>query len=266
MTFPASLPAGHRAFLTGALDVLAADARLVGVAAAGSFATDTLDEYSDLDLVIAVEPAHAAAVAGERRSIAASLGPLLAAFTGEHVGEPRLLICLYGPPLLHVDLKFVALPDVAKRVDEVVVLSDRDGRVAATLRTDVAHYPAPDPQWIEDRFWTWVHYVAAKIARGELFEAVDGLAFLRGLALGPLAMLRAGARPCGVRRLEQAVPDVAAELRHTIAGYDARDCVRALEAAIALYRTLRPADGLVRCAAAEAAATRYLDDVARDLR
>ena len=44
---------------------------------------------------------------GERRTIAESCGGLLAAFTGEHVGEPRLLICLYGPPLAHVNLKFV---------------------------------------------------------------------------------------------------------------------------------------------------------------
>lgn len=266
MTFPSSLPAHHRAFLTGALDALGADARIVGVAAAGSFATDTMDERSDIDLVIAVEPEHVDAVATERPRIAASLGPLVAAFTGEHVGEPRLLICLYGPPLLHVDLKFVALPDVAERVDDVVVLLDRDGRLAQTLATDVARYPAPDPQWIEDRFWTWVHYAAGKIARGELFEAVDGLAFLRSVALGPLALMRAGAQPCGVRRLEQAAPDMAARLRATVAAYDARDCVRALDACIELYRTLRPSDGLVRGAAAEVAATHYLADVARDLR
>jgi hypothetical protein len=35
------------------------------------------------------------------------------AFSGEHVGEPRALICLYGPPLLPVDLKFVSLSDAA---------------------------------------------------------------------------------------------------------------------------------------------------------
>lgn len=263
MTWPSSLPAAHRAFLDGALDVLRADVRIVGVAAGGSFVTDTLDDVSDLDLVIAVEPAHVATL--ERARIAASLGPLLAAFTGEHVGEPRLLICLYGPPLLHVDLKFVALPDAARRVEDPVVLLDRDGRLRVALATDVARYPAPEPQWIEDRYWTWVHYVAAKVARGELFEALDGLGFLRGLALGPLVLRRAGARPCGVRRVEQAAPDDAAELRRTVATYDAHDIVRALDACVALYRRLRP-DDVVHGAAAEAAATRYLDDVARDLR
>ncbi|NRS94850.1 hypothetical protein DFH40_002566 [Clostridium beijerinckii] len=45
----------------------------------------------------------------ERIKIAESLGTLLSAFTGEHVGEPRLLICLCEPELLHVDLKFVSI-------------------------------------------------------------------------------------------------------------------------------------------------------------
>lgn len=78
-----------------------------------SFITNSMDEFSDLDLVIAVEPSHQAAVMAERMKVAASLGELLAAFTGEHLGEPRVLICLYEAPLLHVDLKFVSLDDIA---------------------------------------------------------------------------------------------------------------------------------------------------------
>jgi len=71
----------------------------------GSLAYGGFDEQSDLDFVIVVRADdHAAAMAG-RQAFAARLGSLLAAFSGEHVGEPRLLICLYGPPLLHVDLK-----------------------------------------------------------------------------------------------------------------------------------------------------------------
>lgn len=51
------------------------------------------------------------------RELAGTLGHLLHAFTGEHVGEPRLLICLYGPELLHVDLKFVTLEMLTQRVE-----------------------------------------------------------------------------------------------------------------------------------------------------
>src|SRR5262245_15902159 len=83
---------------------------LIGLLAGGSFVTGGLDEFSDLDLVLVVDPPAWEAVLAERAAFAADCGPLLAAFTGEHVGEPRLLICLYGPPPVHVDLKFV-LPD-----------------------------------------------------------------------------------------------------------------------------------------------------------
>jgi hypothetical protein len=227
-----------------------------------------MDDHSDLDLVIAVEPMHEDAVQGDRRTIAGSLGPLLAAFTGEHVGAPRLLICLYGPPLLHVDLKFVALPDAAHRVDECVVLWERDGRLSAALATEPAAYPAPDLQWIEDRIWPWVHYLAGKIARGELFETLDGLGFVRARVLGPLLLQRQGAQPNGVRRLETAAPAAVAALRATIADHDADSCVRALAATIALYRELRDASAnapLVRRSTAEAASCAFFDEVAAGL-
>ena len=58
----------------------------------------------------------------QRRELAGTLGHLLHAFTGEHVGEPRLLICLYGPELLHVDLKFVTLEMLTQRVEASSVI------------------------------------------------------------------------------------------------------------------------------------------------
>ena len=259
---PRSLPESHRAFLDHAVEVLGTDPRIVGVAAGGSYRSDTMDAFSDLDLVVAVEPAEHGAVMAERRRIAAALGTLLAAFTGEHVGEPRLLICLYDRPLLHVDLKFVALPEVAARVEDPAVLWERDGRLTAALRGARAAYPQPDPQWIEDRFWIWVHYAAAKIGRGELFEALDVLAYLRVNVLGPLGLRRAGARPTGVRKIETSAPDFASALRRTVATYDVRECIRATRAAVELYRELRTADvGVVRGEAAERAAMQYLSDV-----
>ncbi|HEY9750123.1 MAG TPA: hypothetical protein V6C63_15665 [Allocoleopsis sp.] len=122
MKFPTTALATHQSFIHNALPRLMADQRLVGVAAAGSWAENSMDEFSDLDLIIAVEPENLEQVMGDRHNIAASLGELLAAFTGEYVGEPRLLICLYNSPLLHVDLKFVSIADIGKRVDEPVVL------------------------------------------------------------------------------------------------------------------------------------------------
>ena len=263
LTLPSTLPDPHRGFLQQAIDRLKMDQRLVGMAAGGSFITNSMDEFSDLDLIIAVEPAHHAEVTTERMKIAASLGNLLAAFTGEHVGEPRVLICLYEDPLLHVDLKFVSLDDVATRVEDPVILWERDGRLSSALARGKPEYPARSPQWIEDRFWIWVHYAATKIARGELFEAIDFLSFLRGTVLGPLALARAGAQPSGVRKIETLAPSFALELRRTVASHDAADCLRALRACVELYRALTPQRSSDDRQRVEDAAMEYLAEVER---
>jgi hypothetical protein len=195
MKLPGSLPEPHREFLMRVVDRLSKDELIVGVAAGGSFITNSMDEFSDLDLIIAGEPAHYAEVNLERMHVAASLGKLLAAFTGEHVGEPRVLICLYEAPLLHVDLKFVSLDDLATRVEDPCVLWERDGRLSSALANGKAEYPARSPQWVEDRFWIWVHYAVTKIARGELFEAIDFLSFLPVKFLCPHSLSSSRARP-----------------------------------------------------------------------
>jgi len=267
--WPATLADTHRDLLRRIISGVRRNPALLGLAAAGSFRSDAMDEFSDLDLVVVVDPPRADAVRERRAVLAAELGPLLSAFTGEHVGEPRLLICLYGPPVVHVDLKFLAPGELAERVEDPVLLWDRDGRVRSGLDAGMAAWPEPDPQWIEDRFWTWVHYAAAKIGRGELFEALDFTAFLREKVLGPLALSEAEAPANGVRRVERDAPARARQMRETVARYDARDLVSAVRAAVALYRELRDrADDpkLRRSRAAEAAAIEYLDAVARTLR
>ena len=263
-----ALPAPARDFLMAAVERCRTIPWLVGLAAGGSFADGGLDEYSDLDLVVLVDPAAWPLDPSERHALARALGPLLAGFTGEHVGEPRLLICLYGPPVLHVDLKFIRTDDLLPRVEDPVVLWDRDGSVTAALAMGQAEYPVPDRQWLEDRFWVWVHYGAAKLARGELFETLDMLAFLRARVLGPLALEAAGARPTGVRRMESAAPEAAIRLREVVATYDPTDCARALREAISIYRDLRAQrsePGLMQRGAAEAAATEYLAEVGAKL-
>lgn len=261
--YPTSLPALHKAWIDHAMVRLSADERVVGVAAAGSYVDDALDAFSDLDLVVAIEPSAQREVLEQRPGIAARLGPLLACFTGEHVGEPRLLICLYGPPLLHVDLKFVALDDAAARVDEPVVLWERSGRLTAALAKNASHYPMHSSQWIEDRFWIWVHYAATKIGRGELFEALDFLSFLRGTVLGPLGLRELGLRPTGVRKLEMQAPALAQELKSTVAQHEPASLVRAVYASVAIYWRLRGAQGgdTAWCSRAEAAAMNYLGEI-----
>lgn len=260
-------PAPHRAFLQHALPFLRSSPLLTGVAVGGSFAERRMDAYSDLDLVLVAEPEAWPAVLDERRTLAAALGPLLASFTGEHVGEPRLLVCLYGPPLLHVDLKFVAPDALAERVEDPVVLFDRRGLLRAGLSEGEARYPAPDLQWIEDRIWVWSHYIAGKVARGEILEASDGLAYLRSRVLGPLALQRAGARPSGLRRIEALAPDAAATIAALVPRPDGLDCLRSLRGTLSLYAGLRETAAArpVRREAAERAAWTHLDGLLAEL-
>ena len=254
---PRTAPQAHQRFVRQAIARLSADARFVGLAAAGSWAEDTMDDFSDLDLVLAIEPAHMEEVMTQRQDIAAALGHLLASFTGEHVGELRFLIGLYADSLLHVDLKFVSLDDAASRVDEPVVLWERDGRFSRVLQREKGVFPSPNGQWIEDRFWIWMHAGASRVARGELFDAIEFLSFIRVSVLGPLGLQRAGRKPMGTRRVEIHVPTLAADLKGTLAVHDAEACFAAFERCAQIYRQLRTAE-VVRRSEAEEAAMDYL--------
>jgi predicted nucleotidyltransferase len=234
------------------------DERIVGVTLGGSAVTGQTDEFSDVDAVIVCAEDHHGQLLADAQAFAGALGPLLSAFTGDHVGEPRLLICLYGPPLLHVDLKFVTPTDLAQRVEDGIVAWERAGAVGLATRASEADWPAPDPQWIEDRFWTWVHYAATKIGRGELFECLDMLAFVRGTVFGPLLADRAGQRPQGIRRVERYAPEAVPELAATLGDHSARGCIDAVLAAVALYRRLRD-PAVPQRAGAEAASVAYVE-------
>ncbi len=262
------MPETHRAFLLGAIPVLRKFSSLCGLAAGGSFISRQLDEYSDLDLIVVTTEQALPLSGSARQEIAASIGPLLVAFTGEHVNEPRLFICLYGAPALHVDLKFLLAAHLNPRVEDPIVLWDRQGHVQQALAAGTAAYPPPDLQWIEDRFWVWVHYAAAKIGRGELFEALDLLGALRKLVFGPLALQRGGVLPNGVRRVEDLSPSAVSNLGATVGEHDPASCYRALSAAIALYREHRSvlaAPALVYRSEAEAESVAYLNAVRRAL-
>lgn len=88
----------HASLPGRAMPHLRADPRIVGVAAAGAFAGGGRDEFSDLHRVLEVEPGTVAAIVGEHHRLAARPGPLVAAFTDERVGAPRLLICTRAKP------------------------------------------------------------------------------------------------------------------------------------------------------------------------
>jgi predicted nucleotidyltransferase len=256
-------PAVHTRFLHDALARIRQDARVAGVAITGSLAGGDPDDYSDVDLIVVVDDEPYDTVMAQRLPLIGSWTSLVAGFTGEHVGEPRLIITLVGPPLLHVDFKFVRVCDFAERTEDPEILWDRDGVLAGALARRPPTASPLDLQWIEDRFWIWVHYGATKLGRGELFETIGFLGYLRETVLGPLAARRAGAVPRGVRHIETVAPEEARDLRATLCGYDRREAGEALLACVELYRRWLGdgESGIERRRHAERLAVRYLHDV-----
>jgi hypothetical protein len=216
---------------------VAGDARIEALLGIGSLVTGGWDAHSDLDFVVVeAEPV------ADWRAFAQTTGPLLTCFTGEHVGEPKLLICLYGPPLLHVDYKFVPRAEPAAFGERPQVLWARDSAaIEAWLSTAQLGQPARAPQWFEDRVWMWLHYGASKWARGEYFEAISTLDFLRSMVLGPMMQVQAGRPMRGQRRLET-LPGAREKLGPTLAGYDAVEIRQAFVQAATVYLELRAAD------------------------
>ncbi|CAM2869370.1 nucleotidyltransferase domain-containing protein [Chryseobacterium flavum] len=227
-------------FASNAVKVLEPDDQVIGLAVAGSWLTDELDEFSDLDLILVTKEK----ISDDKNLMleyAGKLGHLLSGFTGEHVGEKRLLICLYDHPLLHVDIKFLTLEEFHDRVETPTLLLDKNHQLEKVIHHSEAIFPHPDYQWIEDRFWTWIHYALTKAGRGEYMEAYDFLGFLRMVVLGPLLHIKNGTLPRGVRKVETELSsNDLADLLHTIPEvYNKRSILNSIEHAVSLYRQLR---------------------------
>jgi len=260
------LPEPFRPFVEAAIAVTQADLRILGLTLGGSAVTGIMDAYSDLDFVVVTDDEHHRAVLSEAPSLAARLGPLLAAFTGEHVRDPRLLLCLYGPPLLRVDLKFVTERELDSRVEDGRILWQRNGTLDDAFRRTPAAWPRVDPQWIEDRFWIWLHNGTTKAGRGEFLACVEQLAFLRRTVIGPLIAQQRGHHPDGVRRLELIAPDLAPSLAKTIGDDTAIGCLHALRATADLYLRLREEAPLrAQGSGAETATLAYLTEITHRL-
>lgn len=229
----------QKEFAERVVEIVKSDPSVIGLAVAGSWLTNELDEFSDLDLILVTEKK----ISGDKvrmLAFAQKPGNLISAFTGEHVGEPRLLICLYDKPLLHVDIKFVTREEFGQRIETPAVIFDREGQLEQIINTTEANFPYPDFQWIEDRFWTWVHYALLKIGRGEYFEALDFFGSIRMMVLGPLLHIKNGNLPKGVRKVETKLAGSDLEqLKGTLASYNRQSLLEALENSITLYQNLK---------------------------
>lgn len=226
-------------FVERITEILKNDDSVIGLTVGGSWLSGEIDEFSDLDLILVTKEKISGSI-DRMKANASRFGRLLSAFTGEHIGDPRVLICLYDDPLLHVDIKFLTIEEFGKRVETPVILLDNDGVLKEIVESTESKFPKPDFQWIEDRFWIWIHYALLKIGRGEYFESFDFFGALRSIVLGPLLHMKSNSDPRGVRKLEFISSDEDIKmLKATLPAYDRQSLLKAINASVLLYRKLR---------------------------
>ena len=229
----------QKQFAERVANILGKDDAVIGLAVGGSWITNEMDEFSDLDLIVVTKEK----ITGDKETMllcAKRFGEFLSGFIGEHVGEARVLICLYDNPLLHVDIKFLTLEEFHERIETPVILLDKDQQLQNVLVQTKSKFPYPDYQWIEDRFWIWVHYALLKIGRGEYIEAFDFFGFLRTVVLGPLLHIKNDNLPRGVRKVETQLHDEDFnKLKLTIPVYERQSLLDSLLNSVSLYRQLR---------------------------
>lgn len=242
----------HRAKIEAACAAGMQIDELLAMVVAGSFALDIADEYSDVDLKLVTTDDGFDEVVRRQDEMIAACGTPVARFPAEHVGLPELTIVLYDD-LVHVDFLPVRLSELAERNEGLAakVLWERDGRVGREIDRSTPTHRVLDLEWIERRVWTWFWYLQSKILRGELYEAIDGLAWLRATVLFPLLGATRGKPVAGTRRVEGLLEDLAGDFAASSAGPEPDEVMNALRAMATLYKRL--ADPLLEAAGIDAA-------------
>ena len=227
----------HRGKTVAACQHALGDERVLGMCLGGSFAAGTPDVYSDVDLKLIVADDACDRVVEEIEGFATAAGTVVAAFRGDHLGLTHLLIVLYDD-LVHAD--FLVLPRSGLRAESrevpLAVLWERDD----ALSTEIV--PSEDRDvdaaWFEARVWTWLWYGQTKVLRGEVYEALDMLGYLRDRVLFPLLAATRGVRPSGSRRMEALTGDLAPLFERTVATHERSSALEALRATAELYELL----------------------------
>ena len=233
----------HRAKLEAASAFTRTMPGVIGLVVSGSVATRTADVYSDLDLKIVTRDDMHGEAEEHVDELVDTCGVPVARFSAEHVGHPGMLIVLYDD-LIHIDFYLVRLGELSAKNGGMAiwVVWAEDDDIAVALR-DPADAAGVDLAWFEARMWTWVWYTHSKVLRGELYEALDALQYLRGNVLFALLAESAGVKPYGSRRAEQHVGELGSLFARTVPALERDTVMDALRATVELY--LKLADPLL---------------------
>jgi hypothetical protein len=209
----------HRAFLDRIHTRLETEPDVLGLVGLGSTSGEppAPDAFSDHDLFVITRPG-----AQERFRTDLSWlpdpGSIVLSFRETAHGVKVLYASGHLVELAAFDLEEIALARV-NRYRVVFDRADVTARLARVREASAAPAPAEDPRWLAGQLLTQLAVGAGRAARG---ERLSGHQLVRVSALGHLVALLRGTLPEGkrallddldrFRRLERALPEVAAEL------------------------------------------------------
>ncbi|MBJ2114431.1 aminoglycoside 6-adenylyltransferase [Serratia ureilytica] len=226
----------YTSFIDNMLEVVAGERYIDAVLLAGSFQKGNCDSYSDIDLVFCIDEDNYNDYFSQSRCLLSRFGELYFCFPGDHVQEERLIICLYGKELLHVDIKFVTLTQRNISLTELDVLWARDyTKINEFLSNRKSVCTDKSIEWFNERVWVWLHNCICKYHRGELFEAINILNMIRVNILGPMVSLLNGGVQRGVRYIDFLHSTEKGLLSKTVASYSKVSIFLAIRATLNLY-------------------------------
>ena len=200
-----------------------------------------------------------------------TFGDNLFVFRADHL-SPTQLVAHYANHI-KLDLDFVLSNELGVYAErrQHRIFKDTTGELAEVVERSAAlsdRYEVTSDQLLDlnQRFWPWCYYAAAKATRGELWEARAGLEFIRGWTLTRLAAWLDGLQPMGYRRIEQRTsPQWLVGWEQTLAAQQLEAILNGLASLIDLFLCLRQplADrlGLAFDRAAETAMCRRLTEL-----
>jgi len=212
------------------------DQGVLGMLIGGSFAAGDADNYSDLDIQLVVRDGQVEKFVPKLRAMADEVGPVVAAFFAEHIGLPHMLIVLYED-LVHADFEPIQISEIGSRNAGLAtyLLWERDHGLSAALGAKYEEDQSTELAWLEDRIWTWSWYVQTKILRGELYEAIGGLQYIRDRVLFRLLAMHREERPSSARRAESRVGPWTEKFAATVPRLTQESTMNALKSSIHLY-------------------------------
>ncbi len=225
----------QRKMLSKCVNLLQADPRVEGAYVVGSMADETEDEYSDIDIYVAVKERHYDEVYGERLRFAESIGDVLSTFEVEWP-NCQMLGVIYRN-CVEIDLCYTRLGQAEVFSDRYKIVLDKSGRIQkALIRKE---YPkdskAELKKQTEFALYNLLHAVNM-FHRGEYWSSINQIETLRKRTVSLIELLLNKEIGEEYRKLESVLPSrIERRLRDTLCLYRKSDIKKSIQILTQLF-------------------------------